>query len=281
MSFVARASSTLRFAVTRAAFVAAAVLVVVAAVGVSTACVGSTGGGVVTFDAFAHGPKTASLTSGYAFHTSAGWDVTLRRAKMQIGAVYLNRSVPLASERETSCVLPGIYVGEITDGVMVDVLDPAGQKFPVRGEGTRDHAVTAEIWLGAGDINALNDDTVLLDVAGTARKGGAVVPFEGTITIAKNRAIPPENAALPGGNPLCEQRIISPIAVSLDLADNGTLDLAIEPRGWFDGVAFDKLTEASPGHFIFGDDSASQPDINLYMGFRGNQGAYAFAFVTE
>ncbi len=258
-------------------------LVAVAAlsVGGSTACVGSTGGGVVTFNAVAHGPKTANLTSGYAFHTTAGWDVTLTRAKMQIGAVYLNRSVPLASARETSCVLPGIYVGELTDGIVVDVLDPAGQTFPVRGEGTKDHAVTAEIWLGASDINAQSDDTILLDVTGLATKGAATIPFEGTITIGKNRAIPPENSALPGANPLCEQRIISPIPVSLDLADNGTLDLTIEPRAWFDGVAFDKLTEASPGHFQFGDDSASQPDINLYMGFRGNQGAYGFAFVSE
>ena len=245
------------------------------------ACVGSTGGGVVTFDVTAHGPKTASLTSGYTFQTTSGWDVTLTRAKMQIGAIYMNRSVPLASSRETSCVLPGIYVGEVTDGVVVDVLDPAGQRFPVRGEGTKDHAVTAEIWLGASDINAQSDDTVLLDVTGTATKGKTSVPFEGTITIGKNRAIPPENAALPGANPLCEQRIISPIPVSLDLADNGTLDLTIEPRAWFDGVAFDKLTEASPGHFQFGDDSASQPDINLYMGFRGNQGAYGFAFLSE
>ncbi len=259
----------------------AAVAVSVGAVPALGACVGSTGGGVVTFDVTAHGPKTASLTSGYAFHTTAGWDVTLTRAKMQIGAVYLNRSVPLASERETSCVLPGIYVGEVTDGVVVDVLDPAGQKFPVRGEGTKDHAVTAEIWLGAGDVNRTSDDTVLLEVTGTAKKSGVIIPFEGTITIGKNRAIPPENAALPGANPLCEQRIISPIPVSLDLGDNGTLDLTIEPRAWFDGVAFEKLTQDSPGHFQFGDDSASQPDINLYMGFRGNQGAYGFAFVSE
>lgn len=244
-------------------------------------CVGSTGSGVVTFDAVAHGPKNASVTGGYAFHTQAGWDVTLTRAKMQIGAVYLNRSVPLASARETSCVLPGIYVGELTDGVVVDVLDPAGQKFSVRGEGTRDHAVTAEIWLGTGDINAASDDTVLLDVAGKAVKGSSTIPFEGTITIAKNRAIPPENAALPGGNPLCEQRIISPIPVSLDLVNGGTLDISIEPRAWFDGVAFEQLTQASPGHYQFGDDSASQPDINLYMGFRGTQGAYGFAFIAN
>ncbi len=253
----------------------------VASIGASAACVGSTGGGVVTFDAIAHGPKNASHNAGYGFHTTAGWDVTLTRAKMQIGAVYLNRSVPLASSRETSCVLPGIYVGEVTDGVVVDVLDPAGLRFPVRGAGTKDHAVTAEIWLGASDINAQSDDTVLLDVAGTAVKGAARVPFEGTITIRKNRAIPPENAAQPGGNPLCEQRIISPIPVSLDLFDGGTLDIAIEPRAWFDGVKFDKLTEDTPGHFLFGDDSASQPDINLYMGFRGNQGAYGFAFTSN
>ena len=247
----------------------------------SAACVGSTGGGVVTFDAVAHGPKGASLTGGYDFHTQSGWDVNLTRARMQIGAVYLNRSVPLSSARETSCVLPGIYVGELTDGVVVDVLNPAGTKFPVRGEGTKDHAVTAEIWLGSGDINATSDDTVLLDIAGTAVKGAAHIPFEGTITIGKNRAIPPENVALPGGSPLCEQRIISPIPISLDLSDGGTLDLSIEPRPWFDGVDFAKLTEQSPGHFQFGDDSASQPDINLYMGFRGNQGAYGFAFVSN
>jgi hypothetical protein len=243
--------------------------------------VGSTGSGVVTFDATAHGPAAASPNGGYAFHTQAGWDVHLTRAKMQIGAVYLNRSVPLSSARETSCVLPGIYVGEVTDGVVVDVLDPSAQKFSVRGEGTKDHAVTAEIWLGSPDINAQSDDTVLLDVAGTARKGATSIFFEGTITIGKNRAIPPENAALPGGSPLCEQRIISPIPVSLDLDNGGTLDLTIEPRPWFDGVDFGKLTQVAPGHYQFGDDGASQPDINLYMGFRGNQGAYGFAFVSN
>ena len=234
----------------------------------AASCIGSTGSGLVTFRASASGPSDVDAKA--PFTSGLGYQVTLTRAKLHVGAVYLNRSVPSSGAQATSCILPGIYVAQVLDGLDVDVLDPTPQAFPVNGDGTADHASAGEVWLTGGDVTAEDDATVILDVAGTAAKGGASFPFEGQLTIGKNRAVAPVDPSQPGTNPICKERIVSPIPVDLAPKNGGELRLEIDPRGWFDNVDFARLDKAgdAPLLYRFNDAPLEQPDANLFRAMR-------------
>lgn len=242
-----------------------------------SSCVGTTGGDLVSFEAFAAGPADAQPGEPYTFETSRGYTVSLTRAKLHVGAVYLNRSRPSSVSSDTSCQLTGIYVAEVTEGLDIDVLSPALQPFPEPGFATTEHASTAEVWLfGRGDINEVNDPTVILDVAGTASDGGADIPFEGKLTIGANRVVPPSSPAAPGANPICKQRVVTPILVDLDVEPGKDLVLRIDPRGLFANVDFDALAaeQDAPPH-EFRDDGGDAPSRSLYSGLRAAGGTYS------
>lgn len=239
-------------------------------------CVGTTGGDLVSFDAYAAGPEDAHEGQPYSFRSGRGYDVTLTRARLHVGAVYLNRSRPTSVGADQSCQLPGIYVAQVTSGLDVDALSPALQPFPQKGFATTEHASSAEVWLfGQGDINAEDDSTVILDVAGIARKDGAEYPFDGTVTIGRNRELPspPET---PGANPICKQRIASPIPVDLAITPGQDLILRVDPAGLFSNVEFSGLekVQGSPPLYRFHDASDDQPSIALYSGLRSSIGTY-------
>jgi hypothetical protein len=246
-------------------------------------CVGTTGGEILELDAFAAGPADARAGQPYTFETSRGYTVSLTRAKLHVGAVYLNRSRPGSVSQDTSCQLTGIYVAEVVSGLDIDVLSPALQPFPEQGFATTEHASTAEVWLfGRGDINDASDTTVILDVAGTASKGGEDRPFEGKITISDNRVVPPPTAATPGAHPICKQRIVSPIPIDLDLEPGKSLVLRVDPRGFFANVEFAKLEQVAsdPPLYRFRDDSGDQPSTTLYSGLRASVGTYSATWET-
>lgn len=206
----------------------------------AASCGGTTGSHLVAFQARAGGPADAT-GSALSFTTAIGYQVSLTRARLLVGAVYLNQSVPASGAAATGCVLPGIYVAQAFGPVTLDLLSPVLQPFPAFGEGTQTPARTAEVWLTSGDVNAPVDPTVILDVAGTATRSGTTYPFQGTVTISDNRAIPPVNPALPGSNPICKQRIVTPIPVDLTPTDGGSLTLRADPRGMFQTVDFATL----------------------------------------
>ena len=244
------------------------------------ACVGTTGSGIVSFDAAAAGPSDAITGQPLAFDTGRGWHVSLTRAKMHVGAVYLNRSVPTSGSQETSCVLPGVYVGEVLGALDVDVLSPEPQAFPVSGDGIADHAVAGEVWLTGGDVNAADDPTILVEIAGTATLGAQSYPFKGQITIGKNRVTGSTDPSQPGLNAPCKQRIVSPIPTDVALRNGGRLVLRIDPRGWFANVDFAQLEKVSdaPPLYRFPDDSTGQPAFNLFKGVHAAEGVYNFTW---
>lgn len=254
--------------------------VFVTALSALTGCVGTTGGELLTLDAFAAGPEDATAGEPYTFETSRGYSVTLGRATLHVGAVYLNQSRPASVGSDTSCYLPGVYVAEVTSGLDVDLLSPELQPFPEPGSGITGPALAGEVWLfGGEDVNEITDKTVILDVAGVARKDGADYPFEGEITISDNRAIPPASPAQPGANPICKQRIVTPIPVDLDLEAGDSLVLRVDPAGLFDRVEVSDLppgTGTPPVH-RFQDSDATAPDRALYDGLRSIEGTYRFA----
>lgn len=243
-------------------------------------CIGTTGGDLFTFDAAASGPEDAVEGEPLAFTTGRGFAVTLDRAKVHIGAVYLNRAMPVSGAQATSCVLPGIYVAEVTRGLDVDALSPAPQAFPVEGEAVEDRALAGEVWLGGGDVDALSDPTVVLDVAGTAEKGGVAYPFEGALTIGENRAVPTSDPAQPGANPICKERIVSPIPVNATPRAGATLRVRVDPRPMFANVDFAALDRVStdPPLYRFLDATEGQPNVNLYQALKATIGVYDISF---
>ena len=246
-----------------------------------TACVGTTGGDLVTFSAFASGPRDADPTRAFEFDTGRGWHVSLTRASLHVGAVYLNRATPSSGAQATSCVLPGIYVAQVTSGLDVDALSPTLQRFPMIAEGTSDHASTGEVWLTGGDVNALDDPTPILDVAGSASKDGKTLGFAGLLTIGTNRALAPLDKTQPGSNPICKQRIASPIPTDVTPRAGGALFVEIDPRGWFTNVDFAAIPVASDDPTLHrftdsSDPSVDAPSRNLFLALHASVGVYSF-----
>ena len=276
------------------------VVISLAASLVAVGCVGSTGSSLVTFDAAAAGPADAKEGQGYAFTSGRGYHVALTCARLHVGAVYLNRSLPTSGAQDTDCILPGFYVAEVTQGLDVDVLSPRPQPFPGKGQGTADRAEVGEVWLTHGDVNAPDDPGVVLDLAGTAELGGASYPFQGQLTIGKNRATPVADPSLPSANPICKQRIVSPIlndraptSAGIDITprNGGSLLLRVDPSGWFSNVDFQKLGQASrltagpcagagtdPPRYTFADTAADPASNNLYSGIRYLSTVYHFSW---
>jgi hypothetical protein len=261
-----------------------------ALVGVALCACGSTSGALVTFRAAAAGPADAVAGQPLTFSSSpvgasgsaTQYQVTLTRARLHIGAVYLNRSVPLSGAQAQSCVLNGIYSGQVTSPLDVDLLSPQPQAFSADGEGTADLSQTGEVWLFGTDPFASDDTTVIVDVAGTAAQGATSIAFTGQFTIGAKRLTPPSNPALPGQFPLCKQRIITEqLATPFKLAQGGTLLLRIDPRPWFANVDFAQLpfmdpANPDPAHRKFyGDGTAGVPDANFYQDLHTTSN-YAF-----
>jgi hypothetical protein len=226
-------------------------------------CVGTTGGDLVTFAAVAAGPSDAVEGQPLSFTNGRGWNVSLTSASLRVGAVYLNQSAPVSGAQNTSCILPGTYVAQVTTGIDVDLLSPSQQAFPRPGSGVTIPAVAGQVWLTGGDIDTVADATPILHVAGTADQNGATLPFEGTLTIGSNRVA--QGAS--GGNPICKQRIVSPIPTAVEPRSAGKLVLQIDPRLFFVNVDF---TPIASGIYVIPDDSSDQPGRNLYQNLHSS-----------
>ena len=244
------------------------------------ACSDTTGGALVTFAAAAAGP--ADATGGpLTFTNGLGYGVTLTRAKLHVGALYLNQTVPTSGSQETGCILPGIYVAEVLSSLEVDTLSPAQQPFAARGEGIASPATAGELWLTGGDINDSSDTTVILDAAGTATLGGTSYPFAAALTIASNRLIASKDPAYPGANPICKQRIVPVFPISLTPQSTGTLLLRIDPRALFASIDFASVPQASltPPLYRFANDNNNPADLSLFAnGLRARSGVYEFSW---
>ena len=239
------------------------------------ACVGTTGGQVIDFDAAAAGPKDTNgeLTFEIELTNGTRWNVDLTKAALHVGALYLDDSLPVSGAQNTACILPGTYVAEVTTGLDVNLLSSTPQLFTSRGHGTTLGVQAAQVWLTHGDVDTIADPDPypILEVEGTASLGSDVRPFVGQITISNNRANTTGN--FPGAYPICKQRIVSPIPTTVGVQSQGGLLLTIDPRQLFNNVNFGQLAKVSDS-YAFSDDPSdgnpssptfySQPSANLY-----------------
>ena len=249
-------------------------------------CGGTTGGEVVDFRAAAAGPEHARAGEPYAFATDRGWEVTLTRADLHIGALYLVQAIPVSGGQTTACVLPSTYVAEVTTGRDIDLLDGTPQPFPAAGRGTTERARAAQVWLTGGAVDDVADETPILVVEGRARRATEERAFEGRVTIGPNRQ--PSSGATAGANPICKQRIVSPIPVDLAVERSGELLLRIDPRLLFSNIDFGALVRSADGRYRFSDEPAqtdsnspffySQPSANLYQNLHSAGNLYRFVW---
>jgi hypothetical protein len=261
------------------------------AANVGLACVGTTGGELVSFHAAAAGPQDATSGQPLRFSVQGGgrtWSVVLTRATLHIAAVYLDQSAPVSGSQGTSCILPGTYVaqvlpvpvdagGQVTTGLDVDLLSPALQSFTGGGQGTTiPQALLGQVWLTTGDVNS-PDTTPILHVAGTAQQGGVSIPFAGEVTIGTNHEETGTQSA--GGDPICKEHIV-PVPTAIAVGRTGGLLVRIDPRLFFVNVDFALLTPVA-GTYEFSDDPQSpqytQPSRNLYDNLR-SYAPYTFSW---
>lgn len=241
---------------------------------------GSTGSGLVSLAAFAAGPE--GLAGEYDFETEAGYHVLLTQATLRIGAVYLNRNVPAPGAQEQRCVMPGLYVAEVTAGLRVDALSGAIQPFPVPAQALEEQGRSAELWLKGDDVdlNAPDDATPIVELRGHAERGEESWPFEAELTIGRNRRVPDPDPARPGANPICGERIVSPIPVDLRPRAGARLIVRVDPARWFRDVDFEAFTaEDRVGErYRFRDAPSGTPSTALYHGVHAAR-AYSVTIV--
>jgi hypothetical protein len=247
-----------------------------AAIGLSgVACVGTTGGELLSFPAAAAGPADAVTGQPLSFVTTRGWHVVLTTATLHVGALYLDQSQPVSGSQGANCILPGTYVGQVTSGLDVDLLSPEPALFPTQGQGTTiPPALVGQVWLTGGDINAATDSMPILVLAGTADDAsGNAFPFTANITID---AVATTGAAA-GQDPVCAQRIVS-VPVALGIQTSGGLLLRVDPRLLFVNVDFSQLAPSGTGYVFSSDPSANQPSLNLLQNLRSTGGVYSFSW---
>ncbi len=253
-------------------------------------CRTDTGSAIVDFLPYGAGPTDAA--GSLSFASPLGFDVTLTRVSAHVGALYLTTAVSGGDSANTSCVEPGLYVGEVPGAGNLDLLNPTPQEFTVTGDGTAATVTTAEIWLTNGDINA-TDDTAVIEIEGTAEKANEIYPFSASVSIGSNRLKPVTNAALPGLNPICKRRIITVTTPPFSTENDQDLVVRMDPRGWFNSVDFSSLDPdpVTPGRYVIPDSDSSgtvgeAAGRNLFTGILtgvlpSGASAYSFSFVPS
>ena len=175
-----------------------------------------------TFPAAAAGPADAHPGQPFRSRPTADGDVVLTEATLHVGAVYLDQSAPVSGATEHRLHPDRAPTSRRRQRDLrrarldVDLLSPSLQPFPAAGSGTTiPPALVGQVWLTGGDINTVSDPsppTAILVVAGTAVSGATTIPFTGRITIGSNRQT--SGSAAAGGDSICKERIVSPIATS-------------------------------------------------------------------
>jgi hypothetical protein len=216
-------------------------------------CNGTTGFELVQFYAAGRGFSGATKGQPYSFDTGAGVQVTLTRASLHVGALYLTQYVPQPGGDVQPCTLPqtfeGAFVGEVLGDADIDLLDPAVQPIPVIGEGSTIPASTGQVWLLhdsaiTGSTENGDDPLPVLTLEGTFADSSGAHTFSAGITIDTTRIVA-TNPGLPGEIQICQERIVSGIAAQLTLARAGTLVLGLDAARIFNGVRFTDLPSAA------------------------------------
>jgi hypothetical protein len=203
---------------------------------------GTTGDELVTFNAYASG--VAGADQPFTVEGQGGipaYSIQLTSATMYIGAVYFDESPPSTSFDAPVCNTGDVYAAQVPGGVLINLLSTQPQEFCAYGSGSADVALSWDLWLTDGDINQPNN-TPTATLTGTATlvsdptkvySFGAIVGINPTESGAGARGMPASDPALPGAYPICKERILQLGGLDLPFYQGGTLNVTVDPRGWF------------------------------------------------
>jgi hypothetical protein len=213
-------------------------------------CNGTTGNQLITFSAYARGAPGAS-----APFDSGGYSIQLTKAKMLLGAVYVDQA-PIGNQAGGPvCIAPDLFAAQVPGPVEADLLSDQPQPFTVYGQGTLDTGLSWQIWLTDGDLNEVNRSHVVdLQGVATRKSDGLAVSFAAIVTINHNRLVTTVDPAQPGANPICKKRIIDIGGIDTTFFDGGTMTVTVDPRQWFQiALDFASLPAVTDDNCLLGD----------------------------
>lgn len=176
-------------------------------------------------------PVLASGVSAAPFEARDGWTVTLERADLAFGPLYLCTAANAGDLCETA-------QAEMLDGVVLDLLDPepreVGRLVGLGGmvrSVMHDYGVTWEL-TGMAPESQVDDASMQgrsFVVEGVAERGEERVRFHGAIAVTPIRA----------GSLVVRRTLTSGEVTDLEGAE--ALTLAVDPRVWLEGIRFEEL----------------------------------------
>jgi hypothetical protein len=263
---------------------------------------GSTGSKRFVFDARAGGIER-DATQPHVFTNERGWTITLTKAAVTIGPVYLNVVAPLRSG-ETSWMRPfirsafahdehlgeGRVVGEVLAQVTIDALSPVLVPFGSQGSMTQEHVRTADVFLWPPPETppeTTNIDAASAELAGEAVRGKDHVRFRGRLVIDDawaSDAKPGERSA----TPISEIRQVRGVPASFYPVEGGALEIRVDVCPLFRGADFSNLaanpTDADGTKILVqskdGAIATDQVMRNVFQGLRASSGTYAIRWAT-
>lgn len=276
-------------------------VVVASAIAVDAGCVGDTGGRRFAFEAAIGGAADEPAR----FTNERGWTVSLAKANVTVGPIYLNVVAPLTDTSPTARFFglfvkdawahgeghlgSGRIVGEILSQVTFDARSGALVPFPTAGAITSERIRTADVWFYPAPGIAPETTkiaAVAFDVAGEATRGAeAPVRFRGALVL--DDAWLSDTEGTRGALSLAELRKVRGIATDFAASEGGRLEIRFDVRRLFRGADFANLTNNptdADGTKVLvqaktGKVTTDQVMTNLYQGLREATGTYAVRWI--
>lgn len=268
-------------------------------------CSDSTGSQRFSFAARIGGTEPPA-SDGYTFTNERGWTVSLTRANVTLGPVYVNVIPPLrgASARLFDFLIrsawaqtggshldPGRVVGEVLSQVTFDALSSALVRFPALGTMTQEEVRTADIWFypepGVAADSA-DIDTVALDVAGEAQRDDETVRFRGQLKL-NDAWVSDEAAGSRGTQSITGIRQVRGLPATFFPTAGGALEIRFDVKRLFRGADFANL-KSNPTDddgttiLLQGKTTKLATDqvmTNLYQGLHESTGTYSVTWVSQ
>lgn len=265
-----------------------------------TSCASNTGEKRFSFEARVGGAtrEASRQDADLTFVNERNWTITLTKADVTLGPIYLNVVAPL---HDTTTSLLGLFVknawadgeshldtgrvvGEVLGQVTFNTLSSELISFPVSGSLAQEQVRTAEIWFYPKPWTST--EAAALSVAGTASLGEKTVRFRGDLVL--NEAWQPDvTAGARGTTSIAELRKIRGIPAPFYPTEGGHLEVRFDIEQLFRGADFSNLDDNPQDHdgtkvlvqSKSGAHTTDQVMTNLYQGLRSTSGTYSVSWV--
>jgi hypothetical protein len=262
-------------------------------------CAVATGSKRFAFEARAGGMEREGSSGPFTFTNETGWSITLTKADVTVGPIYLNVVPPLRDSTQSLLGLfertawahgeghlgSGRIVGEVLGQLRFSALSSELVSFPVLGSITQEEVRTAEVWFypePGVPADTTRIDTVAFDVAGEATREGTTIRFRGALKL--DDAWQPD---VPAGSrsaaPITDIRKVRGIQATFFPTEGGHLELRFDVTRLFRGADFSNLASNpsdKDGTKVLvqaktGKVTTDQVMTNLYQGLREATATYS------